>query len=82
MTTRMRCGSGTGSSHTGCQIPLVRVYQIPRDFSSQNCFPRGMLVSVDGSSARTTIVRLRAGPASRVTSNENGVCPPSCSPAN
>ncbi len=28
--TSVRCSAGTTSAHTGCQIPVVRSYQIPR----------------------------------------------------
>src|SRR5690606_12920155 len=47
--------SFTGSIQTVCQIPVVRVYQMPSDCSFQNCFPLGMVSSVDGSSTFTTI---------------------------
>ena len=34
---------------TLCQIPLVRVYQIPAECSTQNCLPRGLVSSRHGS---------------------------------
>src|ERR1051325_3330538 len=39
--------AGTGSSHTGCQIPLHEVYMIPPGYSV--CLPRGMPAASVGS---------------------------------
>ena len=37
------CWRGTDSSHTGCQMPVVRWYQMACGFSRQSCLPRGWL---------------------------------------
>jgi hypothetical protein len=42
------------SSHTVCQMPLVRGYQMACGSSSQSCFPRGFARSAGSSAARTT----------------------------
>ena len=41
----------TGSSHTVCQMPVVRGYQIECGSSSQSCLPRGLARSAGSSSS-------------------------------
>ena len=69
--------AGTVSSQTGCQMPVVRGYQMECGLSCQSCFPRGLARSCGSSSARTTISSVPDRAAS-VTSAANGVYPPSC----
>ncbi len=38
--------AGTDSSHTGCQMPLVRWYQMTCGCSRQSCLPRGCAMSL------------------------------------
>ena len=47
-------GTAFAVGHTGCQMPVVRWYQMRRGLGSQNCLPRGWVRSVGRSSARTT----------------------------
>ena len=44
------CSAGTRSSQTGCQIPVVRWYQITCGSGCQSCLPRGWVTSVGRSS--------------------------------
>ncbi|MDQ3749794.1 MAG: hypothetical protein M3367_12420 [Acidobacteriota bacterium] len=61
-------------------MPVVRVYQIAADFGSQNCLPRGIVRSVEGSKARTT-TEFPLCCSKSVISSANGALPPRCSPA-
>jgi len=45
--------SGTGSSHTVCQMPVVGVYQMPP--GRLTCLPRGCSPRSVGSQTATTI---------------------------
>ena len=65
----------TGSSHTVCQIPVLGVYQIKLDSSSQYCFPLAICSFFSQSSTST---RMHSSPQFRqwVTSKLKGVWPP------
>jgi hypothetical protein len=69
--------AGTGSNHTGCQIPVVRSYQMMWGRGRQSCLPRGCVMSVGMSSARTVTTCSASGRSAAVMSAENGVWPPS-----
>ena len=56
------CG-GTRSSHTVCQMPVVRGYQMECGSSCQSCLPRGFARSSGSSSARMTISHARPSQA-------------------
>ncbi len=42
MRGRRKYVSGTGSSHTVCQMPVVRVYMQPTFSKMRDCLPEGM----------------------------------------
>ncbi len=64
---------GTASSHTGCQMPVVRWYQITCGSLRQSCLPRGCSRSAEPSSARTVTTWVPESASASVTSTENGV---------
>jgi hypothetical protein len=64
--------AGTFSSHTGCQMPVVRGYQIAWGWSCQSCLPRGFARSAGSSNART-VMTLSGRRTMSVTSAKNGV---------
>ena len=66
--------SGTGSSHTVCQIPLEGVYQIPS--GRRTCLPRGWVPASLGSTTRTTTSCGPKGRSASVTSKVKGSKPP------
>jgi len=67
--------AGTCSSHTVCQMPVVRGYQMEWISGFQSCFPRGLARSRGSSSARTMISQV--SPTTRsVMSRLNGVYRP------
>ncbi len=68
----------TVSSHTSCQMPVVRGYQIECGSSFQSCLPRGFSRSSELSSARTTISCTVPSTKACVISAQNGVNPPWC----
>ena len=70
--------SGTGSSHTVCQMPLTGVYQICPGLLT--CLPRACLPLSVGSHTRTT-TSLSPFFSACVMSNAKGVNPPQCSPS-
>jgi len=52
------CGAVTASSHTACQMPDTRLYQIPRGL--RDCLPRNWAPPVP-SSTRTTWPETQGG---------------------
>ncbi len=72
------CVAGTGSSHTVCQMPVQAVYQMPRTPLPVRCLPIGCssLVASYTFTSRSLSPACRAG----VTSNSNGVYPPTWRP--
>ena len=66
--------AGTTSIQTGCQMPVVRWYQMSCGSGRQSCFPRGWAGVVDRSSARTTTTWSPASSSASVMSSvERGV---------
>ena len=60
--------------HTGCQMPVVRWYQMSCGAGRQSCLPRGWAGSSVGSSARTTTTCSPPSPSASVMSAcERGV---------
>jgi len=72
--------SGTASSHTLCQMPVVRAYQMTCGCERHSCLPRGWPTSRGRSSARTTTSAPDSSAGSAcVMSTAKGTCPPSWS---
>ena len=65
--------SGTASSQTGCQMPVVRWYQMECGSACQSCLPRGFETSSGSSSTRTTSGCAARSSRASVTSKLNGV---------
>ena len=72
------CASGTASSHTVCQMPVVGVYQMPCGFCI--CLPIGWVPLSVGSHAATTNCCGPVGVNAAVMSKLNGSYPPRCVP--
>jgi hypothetical protein len=62
-------GSGTGSIHTVCQMPVTDVYQMP--LGRLTCFPRGCVPMSVGSQTATTRSCVPEGRNALVTSTVN-----------